>query len=290
VKRFFQVFKSAADSFSEDRCWTFSAALAYYAVFSLPWILLIVVYVAGKVVGETNAASQIRTSIQSFAGSGVADQIQSMITNALRPGGHGLMATLVGIGAIIVSSSSAFSELQFALNQAWEVKPDESSWTMFAAKRIVSFAMVIGMGFVLLASMALRAMAAGPAARLPFSGLFGTVWETVLVWFILTVLVGAIFKVLPDATIRISDVVGSAVLTGALLTASKYGMSIYLAHSSIATSFGAAGSLAIIMIWLYVSSAILLFGAEFARAWSRSRGRDVVPVPGAVRVREDRAA
>ena len=106
----------------------------------------------------------------------------------------------------------------------------------------------------------------------------------------MTVLVGAIFKVLPDATIATSDVAASAVLTGALLTASKYGMSVYLAHSSVATSFGAAGSLAVIMIWLYVSSVILLFGAEFARAWLRSRGRDVVPEPGAVRTsKEDRA-
>jgi membrane protein len=277
------------DSFSEDRCWTFSAALAYYAVFSLPWILLIVVYVAGKVVGEGNAASQIQTGIQSFAGLDVANQIQSMIRNASRPGGHGLIATLVGIGAIIISCTSAFAELQFALNQAWEVKPDES-WTSFAAKRILSFLMVIGMGFVLLVSMALRALASGPAAKLPFSGLLGGVWETVIAWLIVTILVGAILKILPDATIATSDVAASAVLTGVLLTASKYGMSLYLAHSSVATSFGAAGSLAIIMIWLYVSSAILLFGAEFARAWSRSRGRDVVPEPGAVRISEERRA
>jgi membrane protein len=200
------------------------------------------------------------------------------------------MATLVGIGAIIVSCTSAFSELQFALNQAWEVKPDESSWTRFAAKRIVSLIMVIGVGFVLVASLALSALAARAAASLRISGPFGTVWETLLAWLIVTVLVGAIFKVQPDAAITISDVAASAVLTGALLTATKYGMSVYLAHSSVATSFGAAGSLAVIMIWLYVSSVILVFGAEFARAWSRSRGRDVVPEPGAVRTNEDRAA
>jgi membrane protein len=290
VKRLFEIFRSAAGSFSEDRCWTFSAALAYYTVFSLPWILLIVVYVAGKVVGEANATNEIRTGIQSVAGSGVADQIQTMIGNASRPGGRGLMGTLVGIGAIIVSSTTAFAELQFALNQAWEVKPDESSWTAFAAKRAGSFLMVIGMGFVLLASMALRAVTAGPAANLHIPAMFGSVWETVLVWLILTVLVGAILKVLPDATIATSDVVASAVLTGALLTASKYGMSIYLAHSSVGSSFGAAGALAILMVWLYISFAILLFGAEFARAWSRARGRDVVPESGAGRIKEERAA
>jgi membrane protein len=289
MKRLFEIFKSAMDGFSEDRCWTFSASLSYYAVFSLPWILLIVVYVAGKIVGEGSAASHLQASIQSIAGSAVADQIQTMIRNASRPGGHGVLATLVSIGAIIVSSTTAFAELQFALNQAWEVQPDESNWTIFLGKRVISFLMVIGMGFVLLASMALRALAAGPA-RLPTSGLFGSVWETVLAWLIVTVLVGAILKVLPDAAIATRDVVASALLTGALLTASKYGMSIYLAHSSVASSFGAAGALAILMIWLYISSAILLFGAEFARAWSRARGRDVVPQPGAVRIREQRAA
>jgi membrane protein len=290
MRRLFEIFKSAMDGFSEDRCWTFSASLSYYTVFSLPWILLIVVYVAGKIVGESSAASHIQAGIQSFAGSEVANQIQSMIKNAWRPGGHGVLATLVGIGVIIVSSTTAFSELQFALNQAWEVQPDESSWAIFLGKRVVSFLMVVGMGFVLLASMALRAVAAGRAASLTTSGWFGTVWETVFAWLIVTVLVGAILKVLPDARIATRDVVASALLTGALLTASKYGMSIYLAHSSVASSFGAAGALAILMIWLYISAAILLFGAEFARAWSRARGRDVVPEPGAVRIRERRAA
>jgi membrane protein len=290
VRRLFAVFKSAIDAFSEDRCWTFSASLSFYAVFSLPWILLIVVYVAGKIVGEGNAAGQIQTVIQSVAGSEVGNQIQDMIRNAARPGGHGVLGTLIGIVAIIVSSTTAFAELQYALNQAWEVEPDESSLKSLAAKRVVSFLMVIGMGFVILASTALRALTAGPAASLPIARLFGSGWETGFIWLILTILVGAIFKVLPDATIATSDVVLSAILTGALLTASKYGMSIYLAHSSVASSFGAAGALAILMIWFYISSAILLFGAEFARAWSRARGRDVVPVPGAVRVRETRAA
>jgi membrane protein len=289
VRRLFAVVKSAIDGFSEDRCWTFSASLSYYTVFSLPWILLIVVYVTGKIIGEGNAAGQIQTAIQSLAGSAVGNQIHSMIQNAARPGGHGVAGTLVGIVAIIVASTTAFSELQFALNQAWEVKPDESSLRSFAVKRFLSFLMVLGMGFVLLASMALRAIAAGPVARLPIARFVGN-WETLFVWLILTILVGAIFKVLPDATIATRDVVVSAILTAALLTASKYGMSIYLAHSSVASSFGAAGALSILMIWLYISAAILLFGAEFARAWSRAQGRDVVPEPGAVRIREERAA
>ena len=280
------------DAFSEDRCWTFSAALSYYAVFSLPWILLVVVYVAGWIVGEQAAAGEIRSGIQSVAGSGVAEQIQTMLQNASRPGGHGILATLVGIGLVIVSSTSAFAELQFALNQAWEVEPRNSGWSDFASKRLISFLMVIGMGFILLVSMALRAVvAAGGVNWLPISWLLGGVWETVLTWAIVTLLVGGIFKVLPDASVGIADVAVSAVLTGALLTASKYGMSIYLAHSSVGSSFGAAGSLAILLLWLYVSSAILLFGAEVARAWSRAHGRDVIPERGAVSTAQrDRAA
>jgi len=288
----FRIFKSAFDGFSEDRCWTFSAALSYYAVFSLPWILLIVVYVAGWIVGEQTAAGQIHSGIQSVAGPAVAEQIETMLRNASRPGGHGILATLVGIAAVIISSTTAFSELQFALNQAWEVRPRNSGWADFASKRFFSFLMVIGMGFVLLASMALRAIvAAGGVHKLPLSWLLTGYWDTILTWGILTLLVGAIFKVLPDATIGIRDVAVSAIFTGALMTAAKYGMAIYLAHSSVATSFGAAGSLAILMLWLYVSSAILLFGAEFARAWSRSRGRGIIPQPGAVRTTpEQRAA
>jgi len=258
----------------------------------LPWILLVVVYVAGWIVGEQAAAGEIRSGIQSVAGSGVAEQIETMLQNASRPGGHGILATLVGIGVVIVSSTSAFAELQFALNQAWEVEPRNSGWSDFASKRLISFLMVIGMGFILLVSMALRAVvAAGGVNWLPISWLLGGVWETVLTWAIVTLLVGGIFKVLPDARVGIADVAVSAVLTGALLTASKYGMSVYLAHSSVGSSFGAAGSLAILLLWLYVSSAILLFGAEVARAWSRAHGRDVIPERGAVSTAQrDRAA
>src|SRR5262249_36637734 len=215
-----------------------------------------------------------------------------MLRNASRPGGHSVLATLVGIAAVIVSSTSAFSELQYALNQAWEVQPRNSGWADLAVKRLISFLIVVGMAFVLLASMALRALvSAGAVSRLPFSHLLGGRWGTCFAWWILTFLVGGIFKVVPDATIRVRDVAASAVLTGLLLTATKYGMSVYLAHSSVATSFGAAGSLAILLLWLYASSAILLFGAEFARAWARSAGRDVVPERGAVRTDKlDRAA
>jgi membrane protein len=288
VKRLCEMLKSAMNQFSEDRCWTFSAALSYYAVFSLPWTLLIVVYLTGWIVGEKAATGEIQSRIQSIAGPNVAQQIQTMLRSASRPGGHGLLATLLGIALIMVSSTSGFAELQFALNQAWDVQPENSRWEDFAAKRFISFLMVIAIGIILLASMALRAIlsAAGRAARLPFSAF----WETLFAWLMVTFLVGTIFKVLPDARIGWNDVAASAIFTGTLLTVSKYGMSIYLAHSSIATSFGAAGSLAILLLWLYASSAILLLGAEFARAWSRSHGRDVIPEKGAVRINTEKRA
>jgi membrane protein len=279
---------SAMDSFSEDRCWTFSAAISYYTVFSLPWILLIVVHIAGWIVGNQAAVGEIHNRIQSVAGSAVAQQIETMLQNASQPGGHGLLADLIGIAVIIVSSTSAFAEFQFALNQAWEVEPG-NSWRAFAVKRLISFLMVVGIGIILIALMALRTVLStiGLATSFPFSEF----WQMLLAWIALTVLVGAIFRVLPDARIAWQDVGASAVLTATLLTLSKYGMSVYLAHSSVATSFGAAGSLAIILLWLYTSSLILLFGAEFARAWSRFHGRDVVPEKGAVRVAiEKRAA
>lgn len=278
---------SAMDSFSEDRCWTFSAALSYYAVFSLPWILLIVVRIAGSIVGNQAAAGEIHHRIESVAGPVVAQQIETMLHNASQSGGHGLLADLIGIGAIIVSSTSAFAELQYALNQAWEVEPG-NSWRDFAVKRMISFLMVVAIGIILIALMALRTIFStlGLAAPFPVSALSGIV----LAWLGLTFLAGAIFRVLPDARIAWQDVAASAVLTGTLLTVSKYGMSVYLAHSSVASSFGAAGSLAIILLWLYTSSVILLFGAEFARAWSRFHGRDVVPQKGAVRIATEKRA
>src|SRR5579862_2949298 len=242
MKRLLEMLASAMESFSEDRCWTFSAALSYYAVFSLPWILLIVVHIAGWIVGNQAAAGEIHNRIQSVAGPAVAQQIETMLRNASQPGGHGLLAEVIGIAVILVSSTSAFAEFQFALNQAWEVEP-RNSWRDFAVKRLVSFLMVVAIGIILIALMVVRTMssALGMAASVPFSA----VWEILLAWLAVTVLAGAIFRVLPDARISWQDVGASAVLTGTLLTASKYAMSVYLAHSSVVSSFGAAGSLAI---------------------------------------------
>lgn len=292
MKRGINVIKSTLSEFSDDRCWTLAAALAFYTIFSLPWILLIIVYVAGAFFGHQAASGELSQRLQSVTSPQLAGEIQSLLQAVSKPEGRSVWATVVSIGAIIVSSTSAFSELQLALNRAWEVQPQDSSWTGFATKRFTSFLLIIAIGIVMLASMALGAVvtAAQGVFYIPFANLLAGMWQNLFSWGLVTLLVAAIFRVLPDAKVGWRDVLIGAMFTGILLVAGKYGMSVYLAHSSVGSTFGGAGSLAILMLWLYYSAAILLLGAEFTREWSRSAGREVKPQEGAVRIEKRPAA
>jgi membrane protein len=251
--------------------------------------LLIIIYVAGLRYGEAAAAGQISSHLESFVGPQAGKQIESLISSAAQQKSGGLIASLIAFAGLLYASTTAFAELQHALNRAWSVEPNDWSLATLAWKRFLSFLMVIAAGLVLVASMVFGTVVSkfGDSLSFQISGRLAYVVQLLVPWVVISILVAVVFKVLPDALVRWRDVAVGAIVSGALLVLAKFGMTIYLSHATIASSYGAAGSLAILLLWLYISAAIVLIGAEFTRAWAQEHGRDVQPTRDAHRLRAD---
>lgn len=270
-----------------------AAALAYYTVFSLPPILVLVILVASTFFGESAVEGRVAEEIDALVGPQAANQIQTMISNAraqLDQGGSRLTA-IVGTGALIFGATGAFAQLQRALNRAWGVQyaPERGGIWAFLLKRVISFGMIIGVGFLLLVSLVLSAVVSWLGNQLeeilPIIPLdVQAALDFMLSVSVITVLFAAIFKVLPDAKIAWRDVWVGAGFTAALFVFGKVAMGLYLGRSDPGSVFGAAGSLALVLLWIYFSSIVVLMGAEFTQVWARTRGKQIVPASGAVRV------
>lgn len=292
------VSKRTVQEFMDDDCPSMAAALAYYTVFSLAPLLLIVIVVAGAVFGRAAVEGRIAAQIQDLIGARAAEQAQTMIAEVSKSDAGGI-AAFVGILALIFGATTAFVQLQSALNRAWEVKPDPNRGGLkdFLLKRVLSFGMILAIGFLLLVSLALSAAltAFGDIiqAYLPdgLSANLISVAGFVVSFAIVTGLFAAMYKVLPDAKVAWRDVLTGAAITALLFSIGKFALGVYLGSGSAVSPFGAAGSLALILLWTYYSSMILLFGAEFTQAWARAQGREIAPEPGAVHVvREEKPA
>src|SRR5262245_7661404 len=281
--------KRAAQGFSADECWTRAAALAYYAFFSLPAALLIIIYIAGLEYGESAAAGQISSHLGSFVGPQAAGQIEALISNAAQQKNAGRITSLIALAGLIYASTTAFAQLQQALNRAWAVEPDGSSLWSLAKKRLVPFLIVIAAGVVLMVSMVATTVRSALGDAFPFriTGSLGHVLDLVIPWAVISFLVAVLFKILPDARVRWRDVAVGAIVSGALLVLAKNGLTMYLTRAPFASGYGAAGSLGLLLLWLYVSAAIILIGAEFTRAWAQEHGRDVEPTSGAHKIPPD---
>lgn len=282
----FTVLRKAISEFSDDDCPTMAAALAYYTVFSLPSILLIVVFVAGSVLGQGAVQGSAQNVGQAIGGSGGSSQISGMLANARRSTSGGIIATAFGIAGLIFSATTALVQLQTSLNRAWDVKADPNAGGVrtFLWKRIYSFGLIVGVGILILASLTLSSLLQKFGNLLPMPDFVAVLGEALVTLALLTFLFGAIFKVLPDAEIAWHDVWYGAFFTAILFMIGKYLVSLYLSHSSIASGYGAAGSLAILLLWTYYSSMSFLLGAEFTQVWARREGKEIQPSQGAVRI------
>ena len=287
--------RMAVDDFFEDNCMSMAAALSYYTIFSLPPLLVIVVTIAGYFFGPAAVQGRISREIGDMIGAGAATAVEGMIQSASERIAGGSMAAWLGVAALVFAATTALAQLQQALNRAWEVAPDPDQGGIrnFVKKRILSFGMIVGISFLLLVSLALNtALAAiGDQLRvfLPHGMSAGLLLgiATLLSFLVVTALFGAMFRVLPDAVIGWRDVLPGAVFTSVLFNVGKFFVGFYLGTSDPGSAFGAAGSLAVILVWTYYASAILLLGAEFTQAWVRMDGREIVPEKGAVRVVEE---
>ena len=286
--------KTVFQEFGDDDCTMMAASLAYYTVFSLPPLLFIVVFLAGVIFGAAQVEDQVVSQAQSLIGPSAAEQVRTMLSNAGPESSSGGISMLASVLLLIFAATGVFAQLQAALNRAWEVKPDPEKGGVksFIGKRMLSFGMILAIAFLLLVSLVLSAAIAA-AGGLMGGMLPGGLSEGVLYalqfgvnLIVFGLLFMAIFKWMPDAKIAWRDVWVGAAVTAVLFIVGKIGLGIYLGSSSPAESIGAAGALAIIMLWVYYASMILLLGAEFTQVYAARYGSRIVPDEDAVRVVE----
>ncbi|MDB6078527.1 MAG: YihY/virulence factor BrkB family protein [Akkermansiaceae bacterium] len=278
---YWKTLKQTVTEFLEDDALRLSAALAYYSVFSLAPLLVICVAVAGAFIGEEAVRGQLDDQLKHSLGASGAFAVQDMVANARKPETN-VWVSVAGVVMLVFGAGGLFGQLQDALNTVWGVKHKAGRGIMGLVKdRFLSFSMVLGTGFLLLTSMVLSAALqgvskwAGSIASLP-----PQVWEiisTIISFGVIVVLFAAIFKVLPDARIRWRHVWVGAIFTTALFVAGKAAIGWYLGREATASSYGTAGSLALVLLWIYYSSIILLFGAEFTQVWANSQGEEIEP-------------
>jgi len=272
---------------TEDHAQGLGAALAFYAVFSLAPLLLIGIAIAGAVFGQEAAQGHIIGQIQDLVGEESAKAIQSMIEEARKPAA-GIIATVLAIVMLLLGATGVFVQLQEALNTIWRVeeKPGEGMWKILK-DRFVSLMAVLGTGFLLLISLIISAGLSAVGTTLghflPVPGFLLHIINFFVSFAIVTFLFALIYKLLPDISIQWGDVWIGAIITSLLFTIGKFLIGLYLGKSDIGIPYGAAGSLAVILIWVYYASQIFLFGAEFTAVYAHSRGSRVDSSPHARR-------
>ena len=286
--------KETFSEFSDDNCTSMAAALAYYTIFSLPPLLVIIITLAGFFLSPQQVEQAIQQQASGLIGQQAAAQIQTMVQNASNLGSSGTIGLVLGIAGLLFGATGAFAQLQQALNRAWEVEPDpeQGGLTSFLSKRLLSLSMILGIAFLLLVSLALSAaisaLSSYMAGFLPFGQAFLWVVNVAVSLLVITLLFAAIFKVMPDARIAWGDVWVGAFVTALLFEIGKFLIGFYLGRSNPGEAFGAAGSLALILVWVYYSALIVFLGAEFTQAWASRRGSGITPDSDAVRVVTDK--
>ena len=290
LKAGWPLLKETAKKGLDDDVFSLGAALAYYTVFSLAPLLLIAISVAGLVYGRDAVEGRLVGEIQGMVGKQGAEAVQTMLAHNWRSG-SGVLATVIGILTILFGVSGVFGQLQTSLNKIWEVAPKSDRGIKgFLKSRFLSFGMVLGIGFLLLVSLvvsaALSAVSTYAIGLVPGLKVLFTVLSFVVSLAVITLLFAMIFRYLPDAKVSWEDVwVGSAA-TALLFTLGKSLIGLYLGKSSVASAYGAAGSLVVILLWVYYSSQILFLGAEFTQIYAKRYGQEIEPDRHAVRVKQ----
>lgn len=274
--------KKVIAEFSDDNILKYSASLAYYTVFSLAPMLIIIMSICGALYGKEAAQGKVYAEIKDLVGDAAALQIQEIIKN-IHLTKDTPIATVFSTIVLIIGGTGIFGEIQDSLNKIWGLKVNAKKvWWKLILNRLLSFSLVISLGFVLIVSLVLNALIAILGNRLNhfLSGigkLFIPILDYALSFGITAILFAIIFKVLPDAKIKWKDVSVGALITALLFTLGKLGIGYYLSRSNMATAYGAAGSVIIIMLWAYYSSVILYLGAEFTKVYANEHGTKIQP-------------
>lgn len=289
-KGIFKLLKDAVNGFIDDKVIKLSAALAYYTVFSIGPTIIIIIYLAGVFYGQDAVQGTVFSELKELIGAQAAAQIQDVIRNVAESS-RGSFAAIFGTITLLIGATTVFAEIQDSINDIWGLRPKpKKSWLKLITNRLLSFSVIVSLGFVLLVSLILNGLIEALMDRLKtrFPDM------TVMVLYVINLLVtftvtstlfAIIFKVLPDAIIKWKDVMVGAMVTAVLFMLGKFGITFYISRSDIGTTFGAAGSLVILLVWVYYSAIILYFGAEFTKVYARDYGTNIHPSPYAVWVK-----
>lgn len=276
MKRYLPLLKQTFKEFGEDKAPRLGAALAYYTVFSIAPLLLIAVAIAGLVFGQEAAQNEISAQLGGLMGPATAEALESMVQAAAKPK-SGALATIIGLVTLMFGASGVFAQLNDALDTIWNVERKKKGGIANTIReRFLSMAMVCGIGFLLLVSLVFDAMisAMGKSVgdRLPGGEALLQGAQLLVSFALVTVLFAAIFKFLPDIRIAWRDVWLGAILTSVLFVLGKFALGLYIGKAAASSTYGAAGSLVVLLLWVYWSAQILFLGAEFTQVYARSLG------------------
>lgn len=287
-RSFVQVLKTAAQRWFERDAFEHAAALAFCTLFSLAPLVIIVVAIVGMVFGDEAASGRISAAITDLVGAQAASAVEEAVRRS-RLEEAGILPTLMGIGALVFGATTVFAQMQSALNKFWGVKakPSRSGLLTFVTVRLLSLSMVLIIGFLMLTSFVVSVAITGiiEHARdwIPIPGFAVAAIDLTVSLGVTTVLFGMLFKILPDAHMQWADVWRGAFITALLFAIGKYGISLYLTHVAPASTYGAAASLVLVLLWVYYSALIVFFGTCLTIATILQRGGQVVPKKTAVR-------
>jgi len=289
-KGIIEVLKNTFAGFGDDKVTKLSGSLAYYTVFSLGPLIVVIISLCGIFLGKEAVEGKIYGQLAGFVGRDTAAQLQDIIKNATIQG-KSTVAAIIGAITLLIGATTVFAEIQDSINMIWGLKPKpKRGWLKMLQNRFLSFSVIVSLGFLLLVSLGITSIIDGFSERL--KSFFPDV--TVIIFYIIniaitllvtTTIFGVIFKVLPDAKIKWKDVLAGAITTALLFMIGKLAISFYISKSNVGGTYGAAGSLVVLLLWVYYSSIILYFGAEFTKAYAVKYGAEIHPNHYAVTIK-----
>jgi membrane protein len=289
LKQLWKVLVATFTGFINDNGLKLSASLAYYTIFSIAPLLILIIAIASVVYGHDAITKQLYPQIAHYVGAQAALQIQDMLKSLALSGKSGV-AVIIGVVTLLVGASSMFIEIQDSLNMIWRVKAKpKKGWLKLLQNRFLSFSLIVSLGFLLLVSLVINIVMSTLSERiahfLPYvTGLLIHIANLVITLIIISVLFGIIFKVLPDVKIKWKDVRAGAIFTAVLFMIGQYAISVYLKYTAQTSTYGAAGSIVLILLWIYYTAAILYIGAEYTQVYAEAIGSRIEPAEYAVHV------
>jgi len=287
----FTILKNTFKGFMTDKGLKLSASLSYYTLFSLAPLLLLVISLAGVIFGQQASEGRIFEEINGLIGNQAASQVQQIIRN-LQISGKSTISAVIGAVTLVIGATSVFGEIQDSINMIWRVKAKpKKGWLKLLKDRLLSGSIIVGLGFLLIVSLIINGalVALNDILKSYFPELtilLLNIANIVISFLVITVLFGVIFKVLPDAKIAWKDVRAGAFFTAVLFLIGRYLIGIYIETTAAGSPYGAAGSIIVILLWIYYTAAILYFGAEYTREYACFKGAEIEPADYAVYVEQ----